>query len=118
MLISVQSLQIPLSIDSLVCIDDVNESGLQAGTANQEAVNVGLLGQILAVLLADTATVQDAGLVRRLGGDVLLQPLADGSVHLLSLLSGSNLAGADGPAEVSIEDWGETGKLTKRARRQ
>lgn len=107
-LISVQSLQVPSSVHSLVRVDDVDESGLQAGTANEETVNVGLLGQLLAVLLADTAAVQDAGLVRRLLGDLLLQPLADGSVDLLSLLGGSDLAGANGPAEVSIEWFWET----------
>lgn len=97
MLISVQSL---LLVHLLVGVDDVDEGRLQAGAANKETVNVGLLGQLLAVLLADTAAVQDAGVFRGLGGHVLLQPLTDGGVDLLGLLSGGDLAGADSPAEI------------------
>lgn len=102
MLISVQSLQMFPSMDSLVRVDDVDESRLQAGTANQETINVGLLGQVLAVLLADAATVQDARLLRCLGRDLLLQPLTDGSVDLLGLLSGGDLTGTNSPTEISI----------------
>lgn len=81
----------------LEAVDDIHEGGLQAGTTNQEAVNVGLLAQLLAVLLANTATVQDARLIRSLVVDALLEPLADGSVDLLCLLSRGDLASADGP---------------------
>lgn len=81
----------------LEAVDDIHEGGLQAGATNQEAVNVGLLAQLLAVLLADTATVQDARLVRSLVTNALLEPLADGSVDVLCLLSCGDLASADGP---------------------
>ena len=99
-------------------------SRLQAGTANKEAVNVGLLGELAAVLLADGATVDDADLVGGLGGDGLAEPLADGGVDLLGLLGGSDLAGTDGPGnEVSDPSicMGRNiggGSLTRRARRQ
>lgn len=80
-----------------MAVDDVNKRRLQAGTADEEAVNVGLLGKLLAVLLRDTAAVQDARLLRSLGRDFLCEPLTESGVDLLSLLSGSNLAGANGP---------------------
>lgn len=91
----------------LEAVDDIHESGLQAGATNQEAVNVGLLAQLLAVLLTDTTTVQDARLIRGLVVDALLEPLADGSVHLLRLLGRGDLAGTDGPDRlVGNDDFG------------
>lgn len=97
---------------------------LQAGTANKEAVNIRLLGELAAVLLADGATVDDTDLILGLGGDGLAEPLADSGVDLLGLLSGSNLAGTDGP-EVYLVTGSSIGKgegegmsLTRRARRQ
>lgn len=80
-----------------VGVDDVDERRLQRSAADKETVDIGLLGKLAAVLLVDAAAVQDAGLLRSLGRDLLLQPLADGGVDLLSLLGGSHLAGADGP---------------------
>jgi hypothetical protein len=47
----------------LVGVDNVNERRLQASTTDEETVNIGLLGEFLAVLLRDTATVQDTGLL-------------------------------------------------------
>jgi hypothetical protein len=70
---------------------------LQAGTANKETVNVGLGSELTAVLLADGATVDDANVVSSLSRDGLTEPLADSGVDLLSLLSGSDLAGTDSP---------------------
>jgi hypothetical protein len=87
----------PAVTSLLVGVDNVNKLGLQASAANQEAVNILLLGEVLAVLAIDTATVQDAGLLRNLLADVGAQPLADGLVDLLGLLDGGDLAGADGP---------------------
>jgi hypothetical protein len=52
---------------------------------------------MLAVVVADTATVDYTGVVGRLGGDVLGQPLADGGVNFLGLGGGGDLAGSDGP---------------------
>ena len=74
---------------------------LQAGTANQETIDIGLLGELTAVLLADGAAIDDAGVVGSLGGDGLVQPLTDSGVDLLGLLGGSDLAGTDGPRELS-----------------
>ena len=78
-------------------VDDINEGGLKGGTTDEETVNVLLLGELVAVLLADTATVDDSGVVRSGLADLLSEVLTDGGVDLLSLLSGGDLAGADGP---------------------
>lgn len=99
---------------------------LQAGTANKETVNIGLLGELAAVLLADGATVDDTDLVLSLGGDGLTEPLADSGVDILGLLGGSDLAGADGPMKKRKELDATLnyivrvveGSLTRRARRQ
>src|SRR4051812_42554846 len=69
-----------------VAVDNVDKGRLQACTTDEETVNVGLLAELLAVLLAYTAAVQDAGLIRGLVVDLLLEPLADGGVDLLRLL--------------------------------
>jgi hypothetical protein len=73
---------------------------LQAGTANKETVNVGLGSELTAVLLADRATVDDTNIISSFGRDGLAEPLADSGVDLLSLLSGSDLAGTDSPSET------------------
>lgn len=83
----------------LVAVDNVDESRLQAGTADEEAVDVSLLSQFWRVLLCDTATVQDAGLVRSLARDLLGDPFTDGLVDFLCLLGGCDLAGSDSPKE-------------------
>ena len=80
-----------------VGVDDVDERRLQRSTANKETVNVGLLGELAAVLLVDGATVQDTGLLGSLGRDLLLEPLTEGGVDFLCLLGGCDLAGTDGP---------------------
>lgn len=74
---------------------------LQAGTANEEAVNIRLLGELAAVLLADGATVDDTDLVLSLGGDGFAEPLADSGVDLLGLLGGGDLASADSPVKTA-----------------
>ena len=101
---------------------------LQAGTANKEAVDVGLLGQLAAVLLSDGATVDDTDFILSLGRDVLTEPLADRGMDLLGLLSGSDLAGTDSPERGRPElEWcslllaclnSKQGLLTRRARRR
>lgn len=78
-------------------VDDVNKGRLKGGTTDEETVNVLLLGELVAVLLADTATVDDSGVVRSSLADLLGKVLADGGVDLLGLLSAGDLAGADGP---------------------
>lgn len=71
-------------------------SGLERSTTDEETVNVGLLAELAAVLLVDTTTVQDSGLVSNLVADSL-EPFTDGMVNLLSLLGGGDLASANGP---------------------
>ena len=70
---------------------------LQAGTANQETVNIGLSSKLAAVLLADGATVDDANALLGLGRNGIAEPVTDGSVDLLGLLSGGDLSSADSP---------------------
>jgi hypothetical protein len=88
----------------LLSVDNVNESRLQAGAANKETVNVGLLGEVLAVLLADGAAVDDTGGLGDLLAELLVEPLADALVNLLRLLGGGDLAGADGPDGLVGDD--------------
>lgn len=78
-------------------VDNVDKGRLQRGTANKESINVLLLGQLVAVLLADTATVDDACRLGSLLADLLGQPLADSSVNLLCLLRRGHLARTNGP---------------------
>ena len=78
-------------------VDDGEELGLEGGASDEEAVNVLLLGQLLAVGAGDRATVDDAGGLGHGGGDILDEPLPQGGVDLLGLLRGGGLAGADGP---------------------
>lgn len=102
-----------VSIRSGRCRTGARRTGrLQAGTADEEAVDVGLLGQLAAVLLVDAAAVEDAGLVGDLLGDVVLEPGADGEVDLLGLVGGGDLSGADGPdGFVGDDDVGPVGEL-------
>ncbi|KAI3485238.1 hypothetical protein L1887_51523 [Cichorium endivia] len=87
----------PHTQTSVVGVDDVDELGLERGAADEEAVDVGLLGEFLAVLGGDGAAVDDAELLSRVLAELVGGPLADGGVHLLRLLRGSDLARADGP---------------------
>lgn len=77
---------------------------LQAGTANKETVNIGLGSELTAVLLANGATVDDTDTSLGLSRDGLTEPLADGSVDLLGLLGGSDLAGTDSPDGLVGDD--------------
>lgn len=85
---------------------------LEGSTTDEETVNVLLLAELAAVLLIDTAAVQDAGLVGNLVADVGLEPVTDCLVNLLSLLGGGNLAGANGPdGLVGNDNLGPVGDL-------
>lgn len=77
-------------------------SRLQASTTNKETINIILLGQVAAVLLADTTAVDDAGVVGGFGGNGIGEPLANSGVDFLGLCGGGNLAGSDGPGERGI----------------
>jgi hypothetical protein len=87
----------PAMHSCLVRIDNVDKRRLQASAANKEAIDVGLLRELIAVLLRHAAAVQDARLLCRLRRHLLGHPLADCLVNLLCLLGGSDLAGSDGP---------------------
>jgi hypothetical protein len=92
-------------------VDDVDESRLKRSTANEETVDVGLLGELAAVLLVDTSAVEDAGLVSNLVADAA-EEVTDSLVDLLGLLSGGNLASANGPdGLVGDDDVGPVGDL-------
>jgi hypothetical protein len=84
----------------LVAVDDIDEGRLQAGAADEEAVNVGLLGKLAAVLLRHAASVQDPSLLGRLRRDLLLEPLANGGMNFLCLLGGRYLASTNGPSHI------------------
>lgn len=86
-------------------VDDINKRRLQASTTNKETVNVSLGSQLLAILLVNTAAIDDSGLVRRLLAHVVLQPLADGGMDLLRLFRGCDLAGTDGPNGLVCNDY-------------
>ena len=69
---------------------------LEGSAADKEAVDIGLLAELAAVLLVNAAAVEDAGLVGDLVADGL-EPVANGLVHVLGLLGGGDLAGANSP---------------------
>jgi hypothetical protein len=59
---------------------------LQTSTANEEPIDIRLFRKIAAVLLADTAAIDDSGVISSLRGDRLLQPLANSGMDFLRLL--------------------------------
>jgi len=85
---------------------------LKRSSSNQESINVWLLAQILAVLLTDTAPVDDSGLLSSLRADLGLQPVSNSSVDFLCLLSRSNFSGANSPNWLISNDYlGPIGNL-------
>ena len=78
--------------------------GLERGTADKGAVDVGLSHELFDVAGLGRPAVQDADGV---GGGVAVvdaQSLADGAAHLLGVGGGSRLAGADGPDGLIGDD--------------
>lgn len=72
-----------------------------------------ILTQLLAVLCGDGAAVDDAEALGGALAELVRGPLADGSVHLLRLLGGGHLAGADSPdGLVSDDDLAAVGAPT------
>ena len=69
----------------------------QASTANQESINIWLLGQIAAVFLGNTSTVKDTSSLCGLRRDSRHEPLANFGMHFLSLLGGGDFAGSNSP---------------------
>jgi large subunit ribosomal protein L43 len=103
--------RVVLLYDTMTVREETLTSWLEGGAANEETIDVGLLAELATVLLVHAATIQDAGLIRDLGTDAL-KPAADSLVNLLSLLSGSNLASANGPdGLVGNDDLAPVGDL-------
>jgi hypothetical protein len=73
---------------------------LKTGPTNQEPVNIRLLCQFLAVLLAHASAVQDPCALGSLIVDFFGKELAEGGVDLLCLFGGCNLAGSNGPVDM------------------
>lgn len=87
-----------------VGVDDIDKGRLEGSTTDEETINVLLLGELVAVLLADGSTVDDARLLSSLLADLLGHPLTQSGVHLLGLLGGGDLAGANGPDGLVCDD--------------
>jgi len=85
-------------------IDDLDEVWLETGSAHQEPVDVWLGTEFGGCAGGDTASVNDSGVGRHLGGDVVLEPLAEVVVDFLGLGGGGGLAGTDGPNRFIGED--------------
>mmetsp|Transcript_79291 Transcript_79291/g.256326 ORF Transcript_79291/g.256326 Transcript_79291/m.256326 type:complete len:397 (-) Transcript_79291:80-1270(-) len=77
--------------------DDVGEGRLQGCAAYEEAVDVGLGDELLAVLRRHAAAVQDTHAIGDLLGHSAGDHLADGRVRILGLVGSGHLARADGP---------------------
>lgn len=85
-------------------VDNVDKGRLETCAANQESVNVLGLCQLLAVLLAHTATVDDSGLLCNAGRDFLAQEISDRGMNFLCLLGGRDLSGTNGPNWLVCND--------------
>jgi hypothetical protein len=65
--------------------DDLLEGVLEGGTANEEAINVGLGNQLIGILVSHRSTIKDSCLVSSFLGNVALNPATNEVVSLLSL---------------------------------
>lgn len=72
-------------------------SWLQAGTADQESINIWLLSQVGRVLLGNAATIKNTSGIRGLFRDFLRQPFPNGRMDFLGLRSGGYLSSSNGP---------------------
>mmetsp|Transcript_485 Transcript_485/g.961 ORF Transcript_485/g.961 Transcript_485/m.961 type:complete len:376 (+) Transcript_485:919-2046(+) len=79
------------------CVGNIDELGLEGSTTDKETVNVGLRGEGGGVTAIDGTTVDDADGVGYISRDVVLDPVTDGSMHLLGLLGGGNITSTDSP---------------------
>mmetsp|Transcript_80217 Transcript_80217/g.211445 ORF Transcript_80217/g.211445 Transcript_80217/m.211445 type:complete len:396 (+) Transcript_80217:145-1332(+) len=84
--------------------DDVGEGRLQGCTAYEEAVDVGLGDELLAVLRCHASAVQDTHAIGDLLGHSAGNHLADGRVSILGLFGSGHLARADGPHRLVGDD--------------
>ena len=79
-------------------LDDLGEAaGIEAGAADQGAVDVGLVEEFFGVVRLDAAAVLDADFGRGGGIEYFGQSLADKSMGFLGLFGRGGAAGADGP---------------------
>ena len=69
----------------------------QTSTANQESINIWLLGQIAAVLLGNTSTVKDTSSLCGFRRNSRHEPLTNFGMHFLSLVRGGDFAGSNSP---------------------
>lgn len=74
-----------LLVTSRPCLADRDEFGLQARPTHEESVNVGLFGQVLAVLFVDRAAVLDTGGSGNFRRHVVSKPFTDVAVDFLGL---------------------------------
>lgn len=101
-----------------LAVNDVDESRLQASATDQETIDIRLLRQLATVFLRNASTVEDSGVLGGRGGNVLLEPLADGGVDFLCLLGGRDLASANSPNTPLDLDNNWCGSPTRWAHRQ
>jgi hypothetical protein len=69
----------------------------QTRTPNQEAVDITLLGQLLAIFLTHATTIDNSRLLRRLLRHMIAQPFPNLSMYLLRLFRRGNLARPNRP---------------------
>lgn len=82
-------------------------SRFQTRPTDEESIDIFLLGQLLAILLAHAAAVDDPRALGRILGNRIGEPLSDRGVDFLRLLCGGDLACADGPhGFISDDDSG------------
>jgi hypothetical protein len=82
---------------SSVAVDNVSELGLEGGTADEEAIDVGLGGKTTGSGCGGGSTVEDAGALGDVGTGDLTKVLTDVGMGVLSLLGGGGKTGANGP---------------------
>ena len=80
-----------------VAVDNVGELGLERGTTDEEAIDVGLGGKTTGSGSSGGSTVKDAGGLGNVGTGDLTEVLTDVGVGVLSLLGGGGKTGANGP---------------------
>ena len=80
-----------------VAVDNVSELGLERGTTDEEAIDVGLGGKTTGSGSGGGSTVKDAGGLGNVGTGDLTEVLTDIGVGVLGLLWGGGKTGANGP---------------------
>src|SRR5438105_3037138 len=78
----------------LLGVDDLHKLRLEGSPANEEAVNIGFLGEFLAIGGSNRSSVDDAKRERHLFRDILADPCPQLLVYLLCLLGTCGLSGS------------------------